>query len=286
MKICILTGQSGQGWPTKQLINEIISQGHKPAILNFNHICAFINNREDVFQLDESKLEFDGGIIRSLGKSTTEQVTFRISLLEHMNLQGKVLINKPYSFRRAKDKYSTLVHLRLNKIPVPETYITENEKIAYNAAIKLKDVVIKPLIGSRGLGPIRSNDPDLSFRIIKTLSRLGLVLYIQEYIKKPNRDIRVFTVGDRVIGGIYRKSKKGKWKTNIASGGVPKKLELNDEIENLALKTAEVLELDYTGVDIVESPEGYKIIEANAAPSWRALQKVLKINVAACILQH
>jgi RimK family alpha-L-glutamate ligase len=285
LKIAILTGNHKINWPSEQLVKEIKNFNSHPIILNLNEITSEIIDHS-YFYHNKKKIEIDGGIIRGLGKASTDQITFRISLLEHMNYGKNTIINNPYSYRLAKDKYATLIKLHKNKIPVPRTFVTENETTAFKFAKELGEVVIKPLIGSRGLGPIRSNNTDLSFRIIKTLSRLNLVLYIQEYIEKPDRDIRIFVIGEKVLGGIYRKTSQGEWKTNIAVGGKAIKIKLNDQLENLAIKTAEILKLDYTGIDILESGDGYKVIEANAAPSWQGLQNVLKINVAKNIIGH
>jgi [lysine-biosynthesis-protein LysW]--L-2-aminoadipate ligase len=43
------------------------------------------------------------------------------------------------------------------------------------------------------------------------------VFYIQEFIKKPGRDIRAIVIGERVVVGIYRKSEH--WITNTARSG-------------------------------------------------------------------
>ncbi|WEU40129.1 MAG: RimK family alpha-L-glutamate ligase [Candidatus Odinarchaeum yellowstonii] len=285
MRIALLSGDNRLGWPGTQLIKAIEQSGHQPLLIRLDEISALISSEHE-FYLKEERLSFEGGIIRGLGAASTDEITYRISLLEHLNFDKKILINEPYAFRRAKDKYATLLLLSKNKIPVPKTLVTEDAEQAYKIAEKWGCVVIKPLIGSRGLGPIKSDNPDLSYRIIKTLKRLHQVLYVQEYIANPGRDIRVFVIGGRVIGGMYRVAKPGEWKSNIAAGAKPCKLDLNKELEDLAVKTASVMGLDYTGIDILESAEGYKVVEANAAPSWHGLNEVLKTDIAKLIIEH
>jgi ribosomal protein S6--L-glutamate ligase len=79
---------------------------------------------------------------------------------------------------------------------------------------------------------------------------------------------------------------EGEWRTNVHGGGKAEALELDDEYTECAIKTAEVLNLDYTGVDILESPDGPCVIEANAAPSWSALSRVTGIDVAGLIVDR
>ncbi len=61
-------------------------------------------------------------------------------------------------------------------------------------------------------------------------------------------------------------------------------MELDDEYKECAIKTAEVLKLDYTGVDILESKDGPCVIEANASPSWSALSRVTNLDIAGMIV--
>ena len=41
------------------------------------------------------------------------------------------------------------------------------------------------------------------------------IYYLQEIVKRPPRDIRIITIGDEPVAGMYRKSSGG-FKTNIA----------------------------------------------------------------------
>ena len=42
------------------------------------------------------------------------------------------------------------------------------------------------------------------------------IFYVQEYVEKPDRDIRAYVVGDRVLAASYRTAKH--WVTNAARG--------------------------------------------------------------------
>jgi [lysine-biosynthesis-protein LysW]--L-2-aminoadipate ligase len=55
-------------------------------------------------------------------------------------------------------------------------------------------------------------------------------IYIQQYVKKPGRDIRAFVIDGKVICAIYRDSKH--WITNTARGGVATNCPVTKEIEH------------------------------------------------------
>ncbi|MGV9103563.1 MAG: RimK family alpha-L-glutamate ligase, partial [Candidatus Thorarchaeota archaeon] len=126
-----------------------------------------------------------------------------------------------------------------------------------------------------------------AYRAMKFAHQLGQVLYVQETIQKPGRDIRAFVIGDEVVGSMYRylpENKEDEWRTNVHTGGRAEETELSEEYEECAINAAHVLGLDYTGVDILESPDGPYVIEANAAPSWSALSRVTGLDVADMII--
>lgn len=275
-------------WATAGLIDAIKAKGHTPKPFRLPDIAAQIPNK--FTYLDEEDVSnMDGVLVRTIGFGTGDQITFRISLLEHFEDAGIYVMNPAYSFRRAKDKYATLTALNKAGIHVPRTYIGENLEAAIAFADEVGDVIIKPLIGARGMGMIRAEHRELTYRAMKFIHQLGQVLYVQELVQKPDRDIRAFVIGGEVIGAMYRyipKGVEGEWRTNIHGGGEAQVTELTSEYIECALKTAEVLNLDYTGVDIIESPDGPCVIEANAAPSWSALSRVTGIDVASLIVDR
>ncbi|MGY5859906.1 MAG: RimK family alpha-L-glutamate ligase [Candidatus Thorarchaeota archaeon] len=275
-------------WATAGLIDAIKAKGHTAMPFRLPDIAAQIPNKFTHLN-DEDVSHMDGVLVRTIGFGTGDQITYRISLLEHLEDTGIYVMNPAYSFRRAKDKYATLTALNKAGIHVPRTYIGENLEAAINFADEVGDVIIKPLIGARGMGMIRAEHKELTYRAMKFIHQLGQVLYVQELIQKPDRDIRAFVIGGELIGAMYRyvpKDIEGEWRTNVHGGGEAEVTELTPEYKECAIKTAEVLNLDYTGVDIIESPDGPCVIEANAAPSWSALSRVTGLDIAGLIIDR
>ena len=275
-------------WATAGLIEAIKAKGHTPMPFRLPDIAAQIPNKFTHLN-EEDVSHMDGVLVRTIGFGTGDQITYRISLLEHLEDAGIYVMNPAYSFRRAKDKYATLTALNKAGIHVPRTYIGENLEAAINFADEVGDVIIKPLIGARGMGMIRAEHKELTYRAMKFIHQLGQVLYVQELVEKPDRDIRAFVIGGELIGSMYRyvpKDIEGEWRTNVHGGGEAEVTDLSPEYKECALKTAEVLNLDYTGIDIIESKDGPCVIEANAAPSWSALSRVTGIDIAGLIIDQ
>jgi ribosomal protein S6--L-glutamate ligase len=231
-------------------------------------------------------LAVKGVILRSIGGGSTDQITSRISVLEALEFSGIRIFNSAYSHRRAKDKLATLVWLAHHDIPIPTTTVTERLAVAVAATKRFGDIVSKPLRGSQGQGIFRLQDPDLAFRIFKILQTSNQTIFVQKFIETPGRDIRVFVVGDRVIGAMYRYAKVGQWKTNVSRGGKPQPCEVTPELEALALKTTKAMAMDFAGVDILEDGDQFVVSEVNSAPNWSGLQKATGVDVAEEIVEY
>ena len=90
-------------------------------------------------------------------------------------------------------------------------------------------------------------------------------LIFQEFIKSSfGKDLRVVTVGGRVIGAMVRNSVDGNFKANYSRGGQIHKFEITPEIEWLVLEISRILDLDIAGIDLLFDTEGFKICEVNS----------------------
>ncbi|BBG25394.1 Tetrahydromethanopterin:alpha-L-glutamate ligase [Sulfuracidifex tepidarius] len=234
------------------------------------------------------KFTLDGALLRNVGTiTTTEQLVKRFDSLKVLRNVGTVTINSPESIMLARDKFASLLELAKNHVPIPETAMVEDPREAMTLTERWGEVVIKPLIGSLGLGSVKVSDPDIAYRVSKSILSVNQPVYVQKYVKKPDRDIRVFVVGDEVIGSIFRFS-NGSWKTNVAQGAVAQMLTISSEIKEIGLKVVKAMKMDYAGIDVVEDTEdnSYKVLEVNASPLWHGFKTATGINPAKFIVKH
>ena len=226
-------------------------------------------------------------LLRSFGPGSYEQVTKRVSMIEHLESSETLVVNPTRAYQKTKDKYSMIFTLAATGLPIPQTYVTEMAHWAYRASRNFREIVYKPIVGSLGFGSMKFSDRDMAFNAYKRLESLGHPMYLQEYLEKPGRDIRAFVVGEEVLASIYRIARAGEWKTNVAQGGKAKSLKLSGELRELALRAVDALELIYAGVDILETEQGPVLLEVNASPSWQGLQKATTgVDVARQVVRY
>jgi glutathione synthase/RimK-type ligase-like ATP-grasp enzyme len=61
---------------------------------------------------------------------------------------------------------------------------------------------------------------------------------------------------------------------------------VTEEILDLGVRATAALGLVYSGVDIMETPQGPVVLEANGSPGWQALKAATGVDVAEKIVQH
>lgn len=230
-------------------------------------------------------VEPKGALVRGFGLNVYQKIFFRLDILRILEFMDIKLINSRESLELATDKLLTSFLLENANIPTLKTIICENSNDALEAfEILGKDIVIKPIFGSKGIGITRLNDRGFAENVIYKLGQLNEIMYLQEFLTHHHRDIRILVLGNEAIAGMYRVSNS--WKTNIYSGAQPERISLTDEMKELAIKAAHVTKTDIAGVDILETEKGLKVIEVNSIPGFTALQKVTDINLAEKIVDY
>jgi len=277
-RIAVIHDQGYMSWSVRELFRRIIELGHTPVYVRVSSM-TYGTGAGGEYRLD-------GAIVRSLGPlPTAEEAAARLGFIRHLEASGVAVINPYPSLVLTRDKITQLIVLSEHGIPVPETIVTWSIGAALRKISEWGKAVLKPVIGSLGRGVILLEDADRAYYDLARVLRSGQPLYIQKYIEKPGRDLRIFTVGGEVLGGMYRVSTTS-WKTNIAQGGTPIRAEPPEEAAELALKAARILGLEFAGVDIAEDKDGYKVIEVNSAPLWRGFKQATGIDPSVHIVKR
>jgi [lysine-biosynthesis-protein LysW]--L-2-aminoadipate ligase len=175
-------------------------------------------------------------------------------------------------------------------VPTPRTTVALTPEAALAA---LDDfgypAVLKPVTGSWGRLLAKVNDREAAEAILEHKDVLGSpvhsVIYIQEYIDKPGRDIRVNVMGDRVINAIYRYSQH--WITNTARGAVAEPCELTPELVELSVKAAHAVGGGVLAVDLLERPDGSLVVtEINHTMEFYRTVMATGVDVAEALVEY
>ena len=291
MKIGIVT-RNMEAWSSTQVREALTRRGVPYACFTFPKLIARLSYKpyfkvQDIISKNELSLleDLDALIIRPIGRGSLEELVFRMDMLYKLERLGFFMVNPPTAIEHCVDKYDILAVLEDAGVPVPRTAATESVAEALKAFKELGgDVVVKPIFGSRGMGATRVVDADIADTIFKAITFHHGVIYIQEFVPHGTSDIRAFVVNDRVIAAMRRVADG--WKTNYSRGARPTPTTLSSEFEDLAVKATKAVGAKVAGVDILEGPEGPKIVDVNSQPGWKGLQAVTRVNIAEGIVTY
>jgi RimK family alpha-L-glutamate ligase len=283
LKFGIVT-RNRNSWSSVQLQRALVKRNVDCACFSFPTLIARVKYKPDVTVAESRILDtLDALIVRPVGRGSVEELIFRMDTLYRLQRLGLYVINPPEAIEHCVDKYDVLAILEENGIPVPRTAVTEDEAQALNAFNELnRDVVIKPLFGSRGVGSTRITDAEIASTVFKAVRYYHGVIYIQEFMRHGSSDIRAFVVGDQVVAAMKRFANS--WKTNYSQGGRPEGVKLEKNLEDMAIRSAKCVGCKIAGIDILETQKGPAAIDVNSQPGWKGLQSVTKTSIAARIV--
>ncbi|WP_048128550.1 MULTISPECIES: tetrahydromethanopterin:alpha-L-glutamate ligase [unclassified Methanosarcina] len=314
-----------EDWTARALVNAAKEKGFSPFVLDLRTAEVSISSKTSepaaLFKAGKILLsDLDALIVRDAGAGAFEGVSFRFDILRELEAGGVPVINSPEAIQNAANKYHASYLLAKAGLPIPETIAIQSVEAALRVVARFGDAVIKPVYGYKGKDIARIKEGEIRFSDRKTgpvpveealeslLEDRGM-LYIQEFIENPGRDIRAFVVGDTAIGAIYRKAAAGSWVNNLSQGGSADRCVLTDEQKEIAVKASLAVGATFAGIDIIEGPEdqnekenknknkkiedrgnrnkqGSRILEVNGTPSGKGIFDAWRINPAEYILEY
>ena len=199
------------------------------------------------------------------------------------------LFNSHNAVRLCDDKAETLIALAGKGLNIPDTVFgalsySKDDKADADALISVSErlgfpLVIKESFGSMGKGVYLARDfTELKEIFLKVKDKPHL---FQKYLPYAfGTDIRVIVIGGKAVGAIKRVNKND-FRSNVAQGGIAEKFDLPKEYKAAAEKAAEILGLDYCGVDLLIGENGKPYIcEVNSNAFFFGFERATGINVA------
>ncbi len=215
------------------------------------------------------------------GASTTY---FCLAIIRHLERLGVYVVNGASSIETVKDKLYTQQILASSGLPFARTMLMQ-----FPVNVDLVEetlgfpVVIKTVSGTQGKGVFLAETREQFISLMEllyaTASDINLVL--QEFIADSRgRDLRVITIGGKVIACMQRTAQNGSFKANLASGATASAFKITRRIKELAIEASNTFSLDIAGIDLLFNGTDYTISEVNSAPGFQGIESCHRINVA------
>lgn len=207
-----------------------------------------------------------------------------------LNGWGIPTINSARVSATCGDKLATTSALQAAGVPQPNVNLAFTPEAALEIIEEMGyPVVLKPVIGSWGRLVSKINDREAAEALLEHREVLGnyqqQIYYIQEYVRKPGRDIRAFVVGDETIAAIYRTSSN--WITNTARGGVATNCPVTPELNDLCMAGAKAVGGGVLAIDVLEDPDrGLLINEINHTMEFHSSVSTTGVDIPGRVIDY
>ncbi len=271
----------------KLLLSELRDRGHD---------VEKIDVRKERFGLDATTAavdDLDIVVDRCLSTSRSLYAT------RFLDSYGVPVVNSPETGDVCADKAKNSLALAEADVPTPATEVAFTKDAALEAIESFGyPCVLKPVTGSWGRLMAKIDSRNAAEAILEHKETLGhyehKVFYVQEFVDKPGRDIRVLAVDGEPVAAMTRSSDH--WLTNAAKGGETKSFDLDDRALELVERASDAVGGGLLGVDLMEvgvdadsgpaegGADGYTVHEVNHTVEFKALDAATDVDVPATVV--
>jgi [lysine-biosynthesis-protein LysW]--L-2-aminoadipate ligase len=259
----------------KLLLSELRDRGHT---------VEKIDVRDQQFGLRGSSVDF-GSLDVVLDRCiATSRSTYTTAFLDSYDVP---VVNPPAVAETCSDKIKTSLALEEAGVPTPDTTVAFTREAAMDAIDDFGyPVVLKPVIGSWGRLMARIEDEHAAEAILEHKETLGhyehKVFYVQEFVEKPGRDVRVVAIDGDPIAGMVRSSDH--WITNANRGAKTEPFEIGSDVADLVGRASAAVGGGLLGVDLMETADGYTVHEINHTVEYKALDDAVEVDVPGAVV--
>ena len=259
----------------KLLLSELRDRGHEVTKIDVRKQQFNVSTPPSVF--DDVDIVLD----RCLATSRSLYVT------RFVEAYGIPVVNRPETAELCADKVKNSLALASAGVPTPETEVAFTKESALESIERFGyPVVLKPVIGSWGRLMAKIDSRNAAEAILEHKETLGhyehKVFYIQEYVDKPGRDIRVVATDGEPVAAMARSSEH--WLTNAAKGATTTAFEVDDEVAGLVRDASAAVGGGLLGVDLMETGDDYTVHEVNHTVEFKALNETTEVDVPAAVI--
>lgn len=206
------------------------------------------------------------------------------------------VFNPPESIEICDDKAETVAALTDAGVAVPETFVAPftypNIPYADFGFLGIAEnrigypMIIKRAKSSLGMGVYLAKNRAEAETIIAEAAKCGERAIIEEFVSEcAGTDVRIIVIGGTAVCAMKRVNDKD-FRSNVEQGGVGYAYVPTADEMQIAEKAARALNLDYAGVDVLQTKNGAKVIEVNSNAFFGEIEKVAGVNVAEKYARH
>lgn len=208
---------------------------------------------------------------------------YDLHMLEHLERAGVKVFNSSQALRQCRNKWHTHQILTSAGIPSPKTIFSEHDcEFDFIKEELSLPFVIKCIFGAKGEQVHLIHSKEEFEHVLEFIDKP----LFQSYVKSSyGRDIRLHVIGDQVVTSVLRKSASS-FKSNFSLGGKAESYEADETLKDLAVRSSQALGLDFSGIDVMFTEDGYTVCEVNGVPGFRTVGLTSGYNIPYAMMDY
>jgi len=282
-----VVGLAGK-WSTEALADAVEESTGYRLVIDMAAVSLDLDRRRLLFE-GQDLCQLDALIVKKISASYNPNTLDRLELLRVAEQAGVRVFSRAENMLRLIDRLSCTVTLRNAGIPMPATRVTEDVGAAVAAVQDFGSAVFKPLYSTKARGMCvidAQRDPASIESEIRAFQADNPMMYIQQKIELPGRDLGMVFLAGEYLGSYARVSKGDAWNTTIHSGGRYAAHTPPDDVIELARRAQAPFAMDFTTVDVAETKDGPIVFEVSAFGGFRGALEGIGINAAGLYVAH
>lgn len=273
------------GWSSEMLADKVAEKTGYRLLIDPKKICLDLVAKTVRYE-DTDLAGLDGLMIKKVGARYSPDLLDRLEMLRFLHERGLRMFSNPFAIMRVLDRLSCTVTLAGGGIPMPPTTVTEDVDAALNAVADYGKAVFKPLFSSKARGmKVIPDGPDAP-REVAAFKQENEIMYIQKMMDLGGQDLGVAFLGGEYLTTYARRGQNASWNTTTRSGGKYQSYTPSDQTVALAHRAQALFGLDFTCVDVAETPEGPVVFEVSAFGGFRGIQTASGLDAAGLYLDY
>jgi gamma-F420-2:alpha-L-glutamate ligase len=205
-------------------------------------------------------------------------------LSKQLEQLGIVCFNRSTVSEICNDKALTYQFVAGLGIPMLNTYFVSHGMFNGESFGSIFPMVLKQSDGRGGKEVYLVHSED---EVLNKLSEAPTKRFVlQAFSDNPGKDIRVFVIGNRIIGAVLRESSSS-FKANYTLGGTVRPYFLNEDEKELVGRISSSLNADFIGIDFLLNKNGELLFnEIEDVVGCRSLYATSDVNAAALYMDY
>lgn len=284
MKILLLS-RSRSIPSTRRMMEAARERGHQVKVLNPLEVSVKLGRKKPGLIYKAKPLRVPDVVIPRIASSIA---SYGLGLVDQFQAHGAAVLNSARAIGLSRNPARCLQRLASVGLDIPATVISRevSDLQAMVDEVGGVPVLVKLMAGSERRGVMLCESRQSLEAALEAVLGLGHNIVMQEYVRKAQRDVRVFVVGGVALAAASRVPRAGRLSRTLSRHARIEGTKLTDQLRLAAEAAAKLTELEVCAVDLLElgGDKPPRIFEVNASPSLPEMEAATGVDLATAII--